>query len=72
MLLREYIWLTVSIDPSLCNLVERILPLATYYTGVMAFIEARSHLDLGLVNHALCAAMREVLKVSFRIPLLRL
>ena len=51
------------VDPSLRDLVERILPLATYYTGITSFIEARSHLDFGLVNHALCAAIREMLKV---------
>lgn len=53
---------TPSLDPSLSDLVERILPLATYYTGITSFIEARSHLDFGLVNHALCAAIREMLK----------
>ncbi|GJE93998.1 spindle pole body component [Phanerochaete sordida] len=53
---------TPSLDPSLRDLVERILPLATYYTGITSFIEARSHLDFGLVNHALCAAIREMLK----------
>ena len=42
--------------------MERILPLATYYTAITAFIEQRSHLDFGLVNHALCAAMRDMLK----------
>ncbi|KAH8079060.1 Spc98 family-domain-containing protein [Cristinia sonorae] len=54
--------LAPSLDPSLRDLVERILPLATYYTAIMSFIEMRSHLDFGLVNHALCAAMREMLK----------
>ncbi|KAL0958818.1 hypothetical protein HGRIS_014137 [Hohenbuehelia grisea] len=51
-----------SLDPSLRDLVERILPLGTYYTAISAFIENRSHLDFGLVNHALCAAMRDMLK----------
>ena len=51
-------------DPSLRDLVERILPLATYYTAISSFIELRSHLDFGLVNHALCASMRDMLKVS--------
>ncbi|KAH9918094.1 gamma-tubulin complex component protein [Fomitopsis serialis] len=45
-----------SLDASLRDLVERILPLATYYTAVTAFIEQRSLLDFGLVNHALCLA----------------
>lgn len=51
------------VDPSLRELVERILPLASYYTSIDAFVEAHSHLDYGLVNHALCAAIRDVLKV---------
>ncbi|EJF61584.1 hypothetical protein DICSQDRAFT_105728 [Dichomitus squalens LYAD-421 SS1] len=51
-----------SLDPSLRDLVERILPLATYYTAISSFIELRSHLDFGLVNHALCASMRDMLK----------
>ncbi|OCH92428.1 hypothetical protein OBBRIDRAFT_791307 [Obba rivulosa] len=51
-----------SLDPSLRDLVERILPLGTYYTAITSFTELRSHLDFGLVNHALCAAMRDMLK----------
>ncbi|KAI0320499.1 Spc98 family-domain-containing protein [Amylostereum chailletii] len=50
------------LDPSLSDLVERILPLATYYTAITSFVEQRSHLDFGLVNHALCAAIRDMLK----------
>ena len=51
------------LDPSLSDLVERILPLSTYYTGITSFIELRSHLEYGLVNHALCASIRDMLKV---------
>ncbi|RDB26745.1 Spindle pole body component alp4 [Hypsizygus marmoreus] len=51
-----------SLDTSLRDLVERILPLGTYYTAISSFIELRSHLDYGLVNHALCAAIRDMLK----------
>ncbi|KAF5309010.1 hypothetical protein D9619_013561 [Psilocybe cf. subviscida] len=51
-----------SLDSSLRDLVQRILPLGIYYTAISAFIEHRSHLDYGLVNHALCAAMREMLR----------
>ncbi|KAF9004596.1 gamma-tubulin complex component protein [Cyathus striatus] len=54
--------ISTSLDPSLRDLVERILPLATYYTAIFAFIENRSLLDFGLVNHALCAAIRDMLK----------
>lgn len=55
------------VDPSLSDLVERILPLATYYTGITSFIEMRSHLEYGLVNHALCASIRDMLKVCLEI-----
>ncbi|CAH7688572.1 Spc98 family-domain-containing protein [Phakopsora pachyrhizi] len=50
------------LDPSLKELVERIIPLATYYTSIDAFVAAHSHLDYGLVNHALCACIRDYLK----------
>lgn len=53
----------MCLDSSVRDLVERILPLGTYYTAISAFIEHRSHLDYGLVNHALCAAIRDMLKV---------
>ncbi|KAH9475975.1 Spindle pole body component alp4 [Psilocybe cubensis] len=51
-----------TLDSSLGDLVERIIPLGMYYTAIHAFIEQRSHLDFGLVNHALCAAIREMLR----------
>ncbi|KAJ3504839.1 hypothetical protein NLJ89_g7730 [Agrocybe chaxingu] len=51
-----------SLDSSLRDLVERVLPLGMYYTAISAFIEHRSHLDCGMVNHALCAAIREMLR----------
>jgi gamma-tubulin complex component 2 len=51
-----------QLDPSLRDLVERIIPLATYYTSISTFVELRSHLDYGLVNHALCASIRDMLK----------
>lgn len=56
-----------SRDSSLRDLVERILPLGKYYTAISAFVEHRSHLDYGLVNHALCAAIRDMLKVGYRL-----
>jgi gamma-tubulin complex component 2 len=51
-----------ALDPSLRGLVERILPLATYYTSIFAFIETESSLEFGTVMHALCAGIRDVLK----------
>lgn len=58
----------LCIDPSLRDLTARILPLATYYKSILYFTELRSAQEYGLVNHALCAALRDRLKVnSFRV-----
>ncbi|PWN43271.1 hypothetical protein IE81DRAFT_365895 [Ceraceosorus guamensis] len=51
-----------ALDPSLRDSVDRILPLATYYTSVFAFIDAKGTLEAGTVMHALCSAIRELLK----------
>ncbi|BGP02852.1 Spindle pole body component SPC97 [Rhodotorula toruloides] len=51
-----------QLDPRISALVSRFLPLATYYTAITAFIEQYSVLEHGTVNHALCAAIREMLK----------
>lgn len=51
-----------ALDPSLCGLAEKILPLATYYTAIFAFIETESSLEFGTVMHALCAGIRDILK----------
>ena len=48
-------------DPSLQDLVYRILPLATYYTSIDAFICDHQHLSCGLTYHALCSGMRDLL-----------
>lgn len=50
-------------DASLREVVERILPLATHYTAVLAFTELQNNIEYGLVNHALCAAIRDILHV---------
>ncbi|KAM0786854.1 hypothetical protein ACM66B_002280 [Microbotryomycetes sp. NB124-2] len=54
--------LTSQLDPWLATVVERFLPLATHYTAVQAFVEQYSVLEYGVINHALCAAIREMLK----------
>jgi gamma-tubulin complex component 2 len=46
------------VDPSLRHLVEQILPIATYYLSIDAFIERFSRFPYGTVNHALCSAIR--------------
>ncbi|SNX83429.1 related to gamma-tubulin complex component 2 [Melanopsichium pennsylvanicum] len=50
-----------SLDPPLRDLIDRILPLATDYTAIYAFIETDSGLEYGTVNHALCSAIRDLL-----------
>ncbi|GAA6030912.1 hypothetical protein JCM8097_008932 [Rhodosporidiobolus ruineniae] len=51
-----------GLDPWIASVVERFLPLATHYTAITAFIQQYSVLEHGTVNHALCAAIREMLK----------
>lgn len=44
------------------RLAERILPLATHYTAIDAFVHKFSHLEFGLINHALAASIRDQLQ----------
>lgn len=52
----------IRIDPSLQDLVYRILPASTYYTGITAFLQTYQHLSYGLTSHALCSAIRTMLQ----------
>ncbi|PKI83815.1 gamma tubulin complex Spc97/GCP2 subunit Alp4 [Malassezia vespertilionis] len=47
-----------ELNGSLREMVERILPLASYYTSIHAFVERDAGLEYGTVMHALCAAIR--------------
>lgn len=58
--------LRASADPWIASVVARFLPLATYYTSIHAFVEQYSVLEHGVINHALCAAIREMLRVRLR------
>ncbi|KAI8341283.1 Spc98 family-domain-containing protein [Chlamydoabsidia padenii] len=51
-----------TLDPSLRHMVEKLLPLATYYMSVDAFVEEFGRFPYGTVNHALCSAIRVFLK----------
>lgn len=51
-----------NLDPSVNELVMRILPLASNYSEVTRFIEEKSSFEYGQVNHALAAAMRTLIK----------
>ncbi|KAI4737011.1 hypothetical protein E4T50_12500 [Aureobasidium sp. EXF-12298] len=51
-----------GLDPSLRDLTISMLRMATHYAAVEAFVEVQSREEFGAVNHALCAAMRKLLK----------
>lgn len=51
-----------GLDPSLRDLTTSMLKMATHYTAVEAFVEVLSRGEYGVVNHALCAAVRKLLK----------
>ena len=51
-----------GLDPSLRDLTNSILKIATYYSAVEAFVEMQSREAFGAINHALCASIRKLLK----------
>ena len=51
-----------TMDLSLADLVDRVAPLAAYYVRIMRFIDVRQHYEHGLVNHALCSILLELLR----------
>ncbi|KAA8581260.1 hypothetical protein FQN60_002841 [Etheostoma spectabile] len=51
-----------TLDMSIKELVNRILPVASYYSTITRFIEEKSSFEYGQVNHALTAAMRTLIK----------
>ncbi|XP_063077968.1 gamma-tubulin complex component 2 isoform X2 [Engraulis encrasicolus] len=51
-----------SLDMSIKELVNRILPVASCYSTITRFTEERSSFEYGQVNHALTAAMRTLMK----------
>jgi gamma-tubulin complex component 2 len=51
-----------GLDPSLRDLANSILKMATYYGAMEAFVEVQSRQEFGAINHALCASIRKLLK----------
>ncbi|KAK5275489.1 gamma tubulin complex Spc97/GCP2 subunit Alp4, partial [Exophiala xenobiotica] len=51
-----------GLDPSLKDLTTSMLSMATHHCAIESFIEAQSREEFGSVNHALCAAIRKLLK----------
>ncbi|KAJ1514233.1 hypothetical protein HMI55_004847, partial [Coelomomyces lativittatus] len=51
-----------AFDASLIDLIKRVLPIATCYNVIDAFCFTYSGFKYGFVNHALCSAMKTLLK----------
>ncbi|KAL8931445.1 MAG: hypothetical protein Q9211_006957, partial [Gyalolechia sp. 1 TL-2023] len=51
-----------GLDPSLRDLTNSVLKMATYYISIEAFVEVQSREEFGAINHALCASIRKLLK----------
>ena len=51
-----------GLDPSLRDLTMSMLKMATHYMALEAFLEIQSKEEYGMINHALCATIRKLLK----------
>lgn len=51
-----------GLDPSLRDLTNSMLTMASHYSALEAFVEVQSREEYGSVNHALCATIRKLLK----------
>ncbi|KAG6050913.1 hypothetical protein E4U17_006343 [Claviceps sp. LM77 group G4] len=51
-----------GLDPSLADLAQSMLKMATYYAALEAFVDIQSRAEFGSVNHALCASIRKFLQ----------
>ncbi|EWC44104.1 hypothetical protein DRE_07161 [Drechslerella stenobrocha 248] len=54
--------LPASLEPSIKDIVIILLKIAKHYIALDAFVEVQSRDEFGTVNHALCAAIRKLLK----------
>ncbi|KAL1992095.1 hypothetical protein VTN49DRAFT_4127 [Thermomyces lanuginosus] len=51
-----------GLDPSIKDLTLSMLKMATHYSALEAFVDVLGRPEYGAVNHALCAAIRKLLK----------
>ncbi|SPO05937.1 related to gamma-tubulin complex component [Cephalotrichum gorgonifer] len=51
-----------GLDPSLQDITNSMIRLATYYSALETFVDVQSREEFGAVNHALCAAIRKHLQ----------
>ncbi|KAK3900625.1 Spc98 family-domain-containing protein [Staphylotrichum tortipilum] len=50
-----------GLDPSLQDLTQSMLRMASHYTALETFVDVQSRDEFGAVNHALCASIRKLL-----------
>ncbi|KAK3956186.1 Spc98 family-domain-containing protein [Pseudoneurospora amorphoporcata] len=50
-----------GLDPSLLDLTQSMLRMASHYTALETFVDVQSREEFGAVNHALCASIRRYL-----------
>ncbi|OIW31767.1 hypothetical protein CONLIGDRAFT_572794 [Coniochaeta ligniaria NRRL 30616] len=51
-----------GLDPSLQDLTQSMLKMATHYSALETFVDVQSREEFGSVNHALCASIRKFLQ----------
>ncbi|KAK4145872.1 Spc98 family-domain-containing protein [Dichotomopilus funicola] len=51
-----------GLDPSLLDLTQSMLRMASHYTALETFVDVQSREEFGSVNHALCASIRKLLQ----------
>lgn len=51
-----------GLDPSLRDLAESMLKMASHYAALETFVDVQSRDEFGSVNHALCASIRKFLQ----------
>lgn len=51
-----------TLDVSLQSLVTRMLPICSHFSTISRFVDEYSKFEHGVVNQALCASMRDILK----------
>jgi gamma-tubulin complex component 2 len=51
-----------GLDPSLQDLTQSMLRMATHYTALETFVDVQGRDEFGSINHALCASIRKLLQ----------
>jgi gamma-tubulin complex component 2 len=51
-----------ELDPSLADLITRMLPICSNYLKICSFVDERSSFEYGRVHHSVSACLREILQ----------